>query len=306
MADESTGEATGSADPKPPKSAPRKKSGKIRIPRPPAKPEREQSSIQFPYQDLEAAISVARALLAGGGVALSRDQLAGVMNLAAGSGNFVLKVATARLFGLVAFSGGKYELTDLGFNILDSDERRQKEARAKAFLNVPLYKRTYDEFRSRQLPPRPHGLEQAFVRFGVARKQRTNARLAFDKSAAQAGFFQGGADRLIEPIIGPGAAVDRGRPPLFAEEEPSFSEPAPVERSGPDTSGLHPFIQGLLSTLPQPHTGWRVEGRAKWLQAAANIFDLLYTGSGEIKISARSDTPDIAQSDTPDIPERAE
>lgn len=62
-----------------------------------AKTEREQSSISFPYQDLEAAISVARAVLQGGGVALTRDQLAGVMNLAAGSGNFVLKMARCPL-----------------------------------------------------------------------------------------------------------------------------------------------------------------------------------------------------------------
>jgi hypothetical protein len=35
-------------------------------------------------------------------------------------------------------------------------------------------------------------------------------------------------------------------------------------------------------------TNWTVEGRAKWLQAAANIFDLIYQGSGEIDIRAKS------------------
>ena len=43
-------------------------------------PTREQSTIQFPYMDLETAITVAGAILRGGGVALSRDQLAGLMN----------------------------------------------------------------------------------------------------------------------------------------------------------------------------------------------------------------------------------
>lgn len=260
----------------------RKRQRVIIKPKPSA--EREQSTISFPYMDMEAAISVARAILGGGGVALSRDQLAGVMNLVAGSGNFVQKVATARIFGLVVFNAGKYELTNLGFEILETDEKRQKAARAQAFLTVPLYKRAYDEFRGKQLPPRPHGLEQAFVKFGVAAKQRTNARLAFDKSATQAGFFSTGSDRLVEPIIGAVPAADKRSAPS-EEEAPS---PVPEYRSPVDAGGRHPFIQGLLDTLPEPQTNWTMEGRAKWLQAAANIFDLIYKGSGEIHITAKS------------------
>jgi hypothetical protein len=247
-------------------------------------PTREQSTIQFPYMDLETAISVARSILSGGGVGLTRDQLAGVMKQPASSGNFIAKIATARVFGLVNFNAGKYELADIGFDILDNDEKRQKAARATAFLNVPLYKRTYDEFRGKQLPPRPFGLEQAFVKFGVVPKQKTNARLAFDKSASQAGFFQNGSDRLIEPIIGASAnrsAVDE----LEAADDPNAFA---TTKSKPNLSGLHPFIQGLLDTLPEPSTNWTVEGRAKWLQAAANIFDLIYQGSGEIDIRAKS------------------
>ncbi len=279
MAEESAGEAKAPAEPK---RAPVKRAKSIRRVRV-QEPTRAQSTIQFPYMDLEAAISVARAILTGGGVPLSREQLAGVMNLAVGSGNFVQKVATSRVFGLVDLVASKYELTDLGFNILDSDERRQKDARARAFLTVPLYRKTYEEFRGRQLPPRPHGLEQAFIRFGVAPKQKTNARLAFDKSATQAGFFPNGPDRLIEPIIGPAPMVERRSTPEedFGDLEPSAT------RAEFDTSGLHPFIQGLLDTLPEPQTNWTVEGRAKWLQAAANIFDLIYKGTGEIDVTAK-------------------
>jgi hypothetical protein len=245
--------------------------------------QREQSTISFPYMDLEQGITVARAILGGGGVALSRDQLAGVMNLVAASGNFVQKVATARIFGLINANAGKYELTDLGFQIVDSDEKRQKKARADAFLTVPLYKRAYDEFRGKQLPPRPLGLEQAFVKFGVAPKQKSNARLAFDKSAQQAGFFPNGNDRLIEPIIGVVAVPER-RP--TAQED--FGDSSVATMPAP-SSQYHPFIQGLLDTLPEPNTNWTVDGRAKWLQAAANIFDLIYKGSGEINITAKPD-----------------
>jgi hypothetical protein len=236
--------------------------------------------ISFPYQDLEAGISVASAIMQSGGVALSRDQLAGTMKMSPGSGTFILKVSTARLFGVVGTAQGKYALTQLGFAILDTDDKRQRLARAEAFLNVPLYRRVYDEFKGRQLPPRPHGLEQAFLKFGVAAKQRANARIAFEKSARQAGFFAAGEDRLIEPIIG-AARLDDGSPSV----KDVMDDGGYPERR-PDLSNFHPFIQGLLESLPEPGTNWTLEGRAKWLQAAAHNFDLMYKGSdGEIKIS---------------------
>jgi hypothetical protein len=243
------------------------------------KPAREQSTIAFPYMDLDVATSVAKSMIQAGGVELTREQLAGVMGQSVDSGSFITKIATARLFGLIAYVQGKYKLTDLGFAIVDGDERRQKVARAEAFLSVPLYRRTYDEFRGRQLPPRPQGLELAFVNFGVSTKQKTNARLAFDKSAKQAGFFAAGDDRLIEPIIN---RLVTNAVPLEAPEART------TQPQAPEVSGLHPFIQGLLDTLPEPETNWTVEGRAKWLQAAAHIFDLIYKGDGEIAITLKS------------------
>jgi len=55
---------------------------------------------------------------------------------------------------------------------------------------------------------------------------------------------------------------------------------------GKPPSGLHPFIQGLLQTLPAPETDWSAVDRVKWLQTAANIFDLIYKGGGGIKVEA--------------------
>ena len=251
----------------------------------PAKTKAPPSKIGFPYRDLETGISVALAMIGAGGVALKTDQLAGVMNLQAGSGNFVLKVMTARMFGLVTFANGMYELTGTGFAIVDRDEKRQRAAKAQAFLNVPLYRRAFEEFKSRQLPPRPNGLEQAFIRFGVPPKSAQQARLAFDKSAAQAGYFAAGPDRLIEPILPAGGGAPPTRPSWDDVGDGNGDPPrGHAEPERPAPSGLHPFIQGLLETLPEPETNWAPEGRAKWLMAANNIFDLLYKGSGEIQV----------------------
>jgi hypothetical protein len=49
---------------------------------------------------------------------------------------------------------------------------------------------------------------------------------------------------------------------------------------------LHPFIQGLLQTLPEQGTKWKAIDRAKWLQTAANIFDLIYKRDCGVKVEA--------------------
>ena len=54
------------------------------------------------------------------------------------------------------------------------------------------------------------------------------------------------------------------------------------------TEGTDPLIQGLFSKLPEPSTEWPLPARQKWLQTAANIFDLMYApgeaDAGEVVI----------------------
>jgi hypothetical protein len=289
-----------------PKSVPSAPKKRLRILMKPEKRQVVQSSVSFPYMDLDTAISVAQAIMGAGGVALTREQLAGVMKVSAGNGTFITKVATARIFGLIASVQGKYELTNLGFAIIDNDESSQRAAKAEAFLTVPLYKRTYEEFKGKQLPPRA-GLEQAFVKFGVAPKQAYNARLAFDRSADQAGFFPAGPDRLIEPILrGPTGPTGPSGP--TGASSYVTGPTGPTGPSGPPAGGLHErmsadlpvrprfyggggevgleldqLIVGLLKRLPKPGEEWGAEKRARWLQTLAANFDMVYQSENDDK-----------------------
>lgn len=265
------------------------------------KQSREQSTIRFPYSDLMDAETVAVGIMSRGGVPCEPDQLAAALNLAPNGGAFRTKIATAKLFGLIESSVGLYQLSPLGIKIVDPDLRAA--AKVKAFLTVPLYRRAYDEFRNRPLPPRPTALEHAFIEFGVAPKQKERARQAFDRSAQQAGFFDhGNRNRLVRPMIA-GIFGDNGANATaenIPQAEPEYETENSFDRQaiktnniGNDQSELHPFIQGLLKTLPEPETNWAIEGRAKWLQAAANIFDLMYKGDGEIAIRASSSESEI-------------
>jgi hypothetical protein len=65
--------------------------------------------------------------------------------------------------------------------------------------------------------------------------------------------------------------------------EPSEAEPSKL----PD-----PLIQALVDKLPKPETVWSLEDRAKWLRAAAIIFNLVYklgdAHEAELKIEEKT------------------
>lgn len=242
--------------------------------------EREQSTIQFPYTDMDDAIAVAKKMMDAGSIPLDRDQLAGIMGQVPRSGAFGAKVAAARMFGLIDNVGGKYQITELGFEILDP--QRAPAARGRSFLHVPLYLKLYEDFKGRQLPPKGPALEKLLVGMGVAPKQKDRARRTFEASARIAGFFNPSEDRLIMPVAATHTLIANG----INEEKKTPLQPPPPAPPPPPASAHHPFIEGLLKTLPPVETNWPAERRAKWLEAASNIFDLIYKdeAGGDAKV----------------------
>jgi hypothetical protein len=258
-----------------------------------AKGKREISSIGFPYLDIDDAIAVARVMLDRGAVPMDRDQLAAALGQMPTSGAFAIKLSTARMFGLIDNSKGKNELTPLGFEILD--EERQAAAKSQAFLNVPLFRKVYEEFRGRQLPPRPTGLEQALVGFGVSSKQKDRARQVLDRSARSAGYFTTPAeDRLVQPVLAlPSGAVStvlastQSTPQARAEpESQSIRHPAPT---------VPAFLAWLLEELPPPKSEWDLAEQADWLRAVAQGFRIVF----------KSDPARTISVDVRDLPDRS-
>jgi hypothetical protein len=243
----------------------------------PKKRTQTRSDIAFPYVHLEEAVGIARVIFEAGAVPLSRDQIAAILNVSPGSGNFGLKLAAARMFGLTEIADGRHVLTDLGSRAVSNDDNAVRSAKRDAFLNVPLYNRVASEFRGKQLPPRPSGLEQAFVNFGVAPLQKDKARHAFDKSATYAGFFPNGKDRLVEPIIGPVSAARQ-----TTEVHRDTTENTSSRSKSNEISAVEdPLIHGLLIRLPPPGAIWEQERRVRWLQTLANNFDMVYKTNEE-------------------------
>jgi hypothetical protein len=251
----------------------------------PSKETRERSTIDFPYSSLDDAIEVAKAVHKLGGNQCRLGALAAELGHdTINSGGFRQKLSTAHTFGFTSLSQGIVSLSELGSKVINPDH--EKAARAQAFLSVPLYRAIYEDFEGKLLPP-AQGLESAMVNLGVVEKQAARARQAFQKSAKEAGFFTYGATKLVYPAIGANEV-----PPKVKEDENRL--PDPKQKNGGTGNGggggnekkRHPFIEGLLETLPpaelgMPKTEWSLQDRQEWLQTAAGIFNLIYKAGTE-------------------------
>jgi hypothetical protein len=250
---------------------------------------RERSKIDFTYSDLDSSIETATGVYEAGG-ACDSDQLAAYLKMEPTGGGFRLRTGAAKMFGFVTIERGKFALTDLGRKILDPDQ--EKAARVEAFLNVELNRKIYENHKGYPLPPQA-GLDRFLVNVGVGEKTKERARQVFMRSAKQAGFFESRADRLIMPVIKNGGGGAETKSKSVASEEGAANviiEPSAgtAKRGGNGGDGrvFHPFIDGLLKTLPPEGSEWSTKDRMNWLSMACIAFKMIYTTNdgNDIKI----------------------
>lgn len=258
---------------------------------------REQSTIAFPYHDLDAAIEVARAVYNRSGLgSCDLDKLAAEMGQVI-SGTFRVKVGAARTFNLIDKDGrGAVKLSDLGRSIITDDGAAA--AKVEAFMAVPLYSKLYDAYKGQNLPPMK-ALEREMAALGVAAKQTDKARQAFERAAKQAGFFDAGNDRLVRPKAE--TPIHRRDTGEREEAERGNGEARRDMAAGGGGGGaggglppgLHPLIQGLLVTLPEPGKSWSSADKKAWLRMADSIFGMIYpSAASEPQSTADADDLD--------------
>jgi hypothetical protein len=171
-------------------------------------------------------------------------------------------------------------LTELGQRVVDP--ATEKAARAESFLEVPLYEKLYQDYQG-QLLPGNDGLESHIIKLGVAPKQKDKARQVFQRAAKQAGYFSISSNRLAAPQFKQGATDA----PAGGPDKPDGSNVGGSGAGGAGGGGgndgkkRHPFIEGLLETLPAAALGaakteWSFKERQDWLQTATGIFNLIY------------------------------
>lgn len=223
---------------------------------------RKRSSISFPYYTLDDAIAVAKAINGQvGSTNCTLDQVAAWLGMSAKSSGLRARMTAASMFGLV--DNTQPEAIHLGeWGRLVVDAKREREGRAKAFLNVPLFRAVYDKHKGEALPPTA-ALENELIAIGVAETLKGTARSVMERSAESAGFFEAGDDRLVMPGFKP----SDGQKP----ERPEFGG-----GSGGPPSAVHPMIGLLIAALPPGGSPWPKSARANWLQAIAQALDMVY------------------------------
>jgi hypothetical protein len=255
---------------------------------------RQRSTIQFPYNNLGDAIEVAQALHSNAGTGECDDsQLAAWMNLSPKSSGYRIQISAARLFGLVETTSGSHKLSALGRMIVDP--QREREARAKALLNVPLYKAIFEKYKGGVLPPAA-ALERDIIGLGVAEKQTSRARQVFERSAEQAGYFEHGKNRLVMPAV-----AQRDERPADAPEEGEREKPDGGKFGSGGGTGrgdtdleLDPLLIALLKKIPPAEKGWPASSRVRWFRTFAMNVSQIYDGDGEpveMKIEMESQAP---------------
>lgn len=207
-----------------------------------------------------------------------------MVDLSPKSSGYRSRMSAARLFGLIEQGAGYgNRLSELALKALD--ENHARAAKVEAFLNVPLFKRVYENWRGQQIPPAA-ALERALVTFGVAEKQKSRARQTLERSAAVADFYEHGRDRLVKPGIKPAGGA-----------ESAGSEPKTGGGSGGAGGGggggsvppsLDPIIQGLINRLPKAGDVWPKEERKLWLNILESSFELVYRD----KAASAKDAPE--------------
>ena len=95
-------------------------------------------------------------------------------------------------------------------------------------------------------------------------------------------------DRMERDLDRNGKEADRDQERRL-DREPERIPAKTVQRiTRQSADGTDPLIQGLFSKLPEPSAEWPLPARQKWLQTAANIFDLMYApgeaDAGEVVI----------------------
>ena len=235
---------------------------------------RQRSTVPFAYIDLQDVMEVAVAIHEHVGSGdCDEHQLSAWLKKSQKSSGFRGLWSTARLFGIIEAETGRFRLSPLGRRAVDPAQER--DAKAKAFLTVPLYNAVFEKYKSGVLPPAA-ALEREIVEIGVAEKQKHTARLVLERSAQYAGFFEHGKDRLVMPGVAPDG-------PRADESERHLGGGT----GGGGTPPRHPLIEGMFQSLPANGQPWTLDEAADWLHAAAYNLRFAYKLKGKITIDIK-------------------
>lgn len=233
---------------------------------------------RFPVYGLATCIEVARLIHTNGGGQASPDHLAHYLGYkGTNNGAYLSKVGAARQFGLISKSGSVFVPTPLAHTILSPTYPHDaKKALVDAFFNVELFKRIYEDFKGKELPPE-FGMKNALRNtYGIISTRVDEAYRSLIDSSETAGFFEtklGAKTHLILPAFHapqPGAAKQ--------QNAAETNELGGGGSGGGDDGGANPPSSPPPAAAHSPAIG---DVKAKYLSALITLFETK-SAKGEI------------------------
>ena len=165
----------------------------------------KRSETRFPAYALADSVEVARLIHTRGGGAASSDQLATFLGYkSTNNGSYLARISAARSFGLVNRNGEAFVPSDRAHLILSPTYPQDaKRGLLDAFFEIPLFRKVYEDFKGKELPPE-FGIKNALrTQHGVIAGRIDVAFKVLMESAETAGFFEtrGAKTHLIPPLL---------------------------------------------------------------------------------------------------------
>ncbi|MDO9314842.1 MAG: hypothetical protein Q7T97_09890 [Burkholderiaceae bacterium] len=254
-----------------------------------------RSDVAFPYFSLDKSIEVPKLIHERAGGRCGRGQLAGLLGYSGvKNGGFLTRMSAAKMFGLIEENGDVITLTERAKKILSPVRPSDAEqAKLDAFLAVELFRKLFEDFDGHTLPA-ADGLSNLFLtQYKIVPNQVAPALRNLMDSAESAGLFKvaGNRSKLIRPII---RNESSGAP-----HAPVAPAPTNIERldndggyrgqysdsrngnggggqTGPDLSGVHPALIGLIQNLPSVGSTLGPKRRSALIDAFKHTINFIY------------------------------
>ena len=223
----------------------------------------------FPSYPLGSALELAEAVYKQLGTDCTLPQLAASVDRSPKASSFRQQVAAARTFGFLQRGAKTVKLTDLGHAVNDPDKR--VDALVEGFLNVELFRELYERYEGNVLPPAA-GLEGVLQEVGVAAEAAARARRVLNRSAADAGLFAAGSNRLIRPSAStrPAAQTEAGA----TDGEATATESVASSLVAPGL--VDPVLGALVQKLADRENFKDDKQRKQWFKIFKLTFEMEY------------------------------
>jgi hypothetical protein len=167
----------------------------------------QQRGTSFPGFALASSVEAVRLLQVHGGQATADHFASHLGYKGTNNGAYLTRVAAARGFGILTKTGQIFVATALGQRILHPVyPHDQQAALVEAFLSADLFRRIYEDFKGKELPPE-FGMKNALRNiYGIKPERVNDAYRVLMESAETAGFFltrNGARTHLIMPLVMP-------------------------------------------------------------------------------------------------------